>query len=440
MEYFDSFLIGLTATPSKQTFGFFHKNLVMEYGHEQAVADGVNVDFDVYNIRTRITGLGSTVEAGFTVEKRDRKTRQRRWETLDEDFTYPALDRDVVAVDQIRTLLRTFKEKLFTEIFPGRTDVPKTLIFAKDDNHAENIVEAVREEFEKGNEFAQKITYRTTGAKPEDLIAAFRNQYNPRIAVTVDMIATGTDVKPLEIVLFMRVVKSRNFFEQMKGRAVRVIQPTDFQAVTPGDETKDHFVLVDCVGVTEANLSDSYSLERQRSASFKQLLDAVAWGSTDPDVASTLASRLARLERRLTPTDRADIALTANGRPLSEIVGGLVEGLNPERQAEEARRGTHLPAEADPGETELKAAEQRLIQEAVAPLASNPALRDLLHLLKDRHERTWDHVSIDEIREAGFSGDSRQRAETLVRSFEPPQGHQGAGRPLQGSAARRRPW
>lgn len=420
VEYFDAFLIGLTATPSKQTFGFFNKNLVMEYSHEQAVADGVNVNFEVYNIRTRITGQGSTIEAGFAVEKRDRKTRRRRWETLDEDFTYPAqaLDRDVVAMDQIRTIIRAFKERLFTEIFPGRTTVPKTLIFAKDDNHAENIVEIVREEFERGNEFAQKITYRTTGAKTEDLIAAFRNQYDPRIAVTVDMIATGTDVKPLEIVMFMRVVKSRNFFEQMKGRAVRVISATDFQAVTKGAETKDHFVLVDCVGVTEANLSDSYSLERQRTTSFKQLLDAVAFGSTDPDVTSTLASRLARLERRLTLDDQADIAMAAAGKPLSEIIGSLVAALDPERQEEEARRANKLPAEAEPSDAEMKAAEQKLIQEAVAPLAANPALREILLLTKDRHERTWDHVSIDEVREAGFSGDSREKAETLVRSFE----------------------
>jgi type I restriction enzyme R subunit len=403
VEYFDAFLIGLTATPSKQTFGFFNKCLVMEYSHVDAVADSVNVNFEVYNIRTRITGQGSTVEAGFQVEKQDRKTRQRRWETLDEDLTYPpqALDRDVVAVDQIRTIIRAFKERLFTEIFPGRTHVPKTLIFAKDDNHAETIVGIVREEFEKGNEFAQKITYRTTGAKPEDLINAFRNQYFPRIAVTVDMIATGTDVKPLEIVMFMRQVKSRSFFEQMKGRAVRVIDATDFQAVTPGAETKDHFVLVDCVGVTEANLSDSYSLERQRTASFKQLLDAVAFGSTDPDVASTLASRLARLERRLTPDDQADIAMAAEGKPLSEIIGGLVAALDPLRQEEEARRANELPAEAEPSDAEMKAAEQKLIQDAVAPLAANPALRDILLLTKERHERTWDHVSIDEVREAG---------------------------------------
>src|SRR5262249_1086516 len=259
LEYFDSFLIGLTATPAKQTFAFFNQNLVMEYAHEQAVADKVNVDFDVYEIRTKITVGGSTVEAGpqEVIGKRDRATRQRRWQKLDEDFTYTAsdLDRTVVAPDQIRTVISTFRDKLFTEIFPGRTAVPKTLIYAKDDSHADDIVDIAREEFGKGNDFCQKITYRTStvrivdpvtqqvtykssGLKAEDLLSSFRNSPNPRIVVTVDMIATGTDIKPLEIVMFMRDVQSRNFFEQMKGRGVRVINSTDFQAVTPDAKVK----------------------------------------------------------------------------------------------------------------------------------------------------------------------------------------------------------
>ena len=153
----------------------------MEYNHEQAVADGVNVDFDTYRIRTRITGQGATVEAGYYVDRRDRLTRKVRWEQLEEDLTYAPnqLDRDVVAQDQIRTVIQTFRDKLFTEIFPTRRDVPKTIIFAKDDSHADDIVRIVRQVFGKGNDFCQKITYKTTEAKPEDLLTAFRNSYNP---------------------------------------------------------------------------------------------------------------------------------------------------------------------------------------------------------------------------------------------------------------------
>ena len=240
LEYFDASLIGLTATPSKQTFGFFQQNLVMEYNHEKAVADGVNVGCDIYRINTAITQGGSKVDAGFWVDKRDRQTRKVRWEQLDEVLAYDAsdLDRDVVAPDQIRTVLATFRDRVFTEMFPGRTDLPKTLIFAKDEAHADDIVRICREVFGKGNDFCKKITYKTTGEAPKALIAAFRNSYNPRIAVTVDMIATGTDIKPLEIVFFMRSVASKNFFEQMKGRGVRVVSETEMEQVNPGVKRK----------------------------------------------------------------------------------------------------------------------------------------------------------------------------------------------------------
>jgi len=237
IEYFDAFLVGLTATPAKQTFGFFNQNLVVEYGHAEAVADGVNVDFDVYRIRTTISEQGSTVEAGLVTKFRERETRKVRLEKLDEDDA-KQLDRDVVALDQIRTVIRTFRDHLFKPlddggIFPGRSEVPKTLIFAKDDSHADDIVRICREEFGRGNDFAVKITYRTTGVKPEDLLNQFRNSFNPRIAVTVDMIATGTDVRPLECVMFMRQVRSRNFFEQMRAAACGSSTPTTCRPSPP---------------------------------------------------------------------------------------------------------------------------------------------------------------------------------------------------------------
>ena len=169
LEYFDAYLIGLTATPAKQTIGFFNHNLVREYSHEQAVADGVNVGYDVYRIETEITEQGAHDRGrACCVDKRDRRTRKKRWDELDDDLTYTAnqLDRDVVAEDQIRTVIRTFRDKL-PEIFPGRTEVPKTLIFAKTDSHAEDIVQIVREEFGKGNDFCKKITYKTDRKNPK---------------------------------------------------------------------------------------------------------------------------------------------------------------------------------------------------------------------------------------------------------------------------------
>ena len=342
LEYFDVFIIGLTATPSKQTFGFFHQNLVLEYNHEQAVADGVNVDFDTYRIRTQITDQGSMVDAGYFVDRRDRLTRKIRWEQLEEDLTYAPnqLDRDVVAEDQVRMVIRTFRDKLFTEIFPSRKNVPKTIIFAKDDSHADDIVRMVRQVFDKANDFCRKITYKTTGVKPEDLLTAFRNSYNPRIVVTVDMIATGTDIKPVEVVFFMRNVRSRSFFEQMKGRGVRTISATDFNAVTPDARNKNRFVIVDAVGVSETELSNSYSLERNPTVPFDKLLDLVGMGDRNPEVLSSLASRLARLDRHLTSKDRKAIEVVSHGIPFQALVSSLAKAADPDAALGAAQQST----------------------------------------------------------------------------------------------------
>ncbi|MHB1391132.1 MAG: type I restriction endonuclease subunit R [Thermoleophilia bacterium] len=421
LDYFDARLIGLTATPNKQTFGYFNQNLVMEYPHEAAVADNVNVNYDVYRIRTSITEAGSRVDAGYFVEKRDRETRQTRWEELDEDFQYDPnqLDRDVVAPDQIRKIVQTFRDNLFSEIFPGRTEVPKTLIFAKDDNHAETIVEIIREEFGKGNDFAQKITYRTTGANPKELIKAFRNSYNPRIAVTVDMVATGTDIKPVEIVFFMRAVKSRSFFEQMKGRGVRVIRPDDLQAVTPDAILKDHFVIVDAVGVCEQDKTDSRPMEKKPSVAFESLLQAVAFGNIEEDVLTTIAGRLARMEHRLSEEDERRIHEASGGLTVRDLSHRLVEAVNPDRQVEQARADAGLaPDSEEPvSDDAIEAAAKKLIGEAVAPL-HDPALRGLLVEIKKKNEITIDHVSIDQVIEAGFSLDALDRARGVVESFE----------------------
>ena len=417
LEYFDAFLIGLTATPSAQTFGFFQQNLVMEYTHEEAVADKVNVDSDIYRIRTQITEEGASVEAGQHIDRRNRKAKTTRWaEELDEDLTYTTgqLDRDVVAEDQIRTVIRTFRDNLFTEIFLGRTEVPKTIIFAKDDSHADDIVDIVRTEFGKGNEFCQKITYRTTGVSPESLIATFRNSYHPRIVVTVDMIATGTDIKPVEIVFFMRNVQSRNFFEQMKGRGVRVISPTEFNAVTPDAANKDRFVIIDAVGVTESELSDSYSLEREPTKTFGQLLDLIAKGSREPDHLSSLASRLARLSHKISPAERESIETAAEGVPLQTLITNLVRSTDPDAALEMARQST---GQDEPLPEAIVEAEKQLREEAAEPFASNPALRQRLETIHQSHEQTIDTVSKDVVLDAGFTDDAAQEAVQSFRQF-----------------------
>jgi type I restriction enzyme, R subunit len=416
LEYFDARLIGLTATPTKQTFGFFQQNLVMEYSHDMAVADGVNVDFTVYKIETAITKSGSTIESGDYAGFRDRQTRKVRWDAVDEPVTYSQkqLDRDVVAIDQIRTVIETFRDKLFIELFPGRTTVPKTLIFAKDDSHADDIVQIVREVFNKGNQFATKITYRTHDGTPDELLQAFRNSMYPRIVVTVDMIATGTDVRPLECLLFMRSVQSRTYFEQMLGRGVRVINDTDFQAVTDDAKHKDRFLVVDAVGIMDTDLAETIQpLERKPTSSLKDLFKVVAFGSKDPDIASSIAGRLARLDKQLTKDDREMLQGLAQGQDLGTIARQIVEALDPDKQIAAAVSGGASPDDA----SAVASVAQKMIAEALKPLASNPQLRNAILEVRKSYEQTIDETSTDEVLFAGHSAEGREKAAILVNQF-----------------------
>jgi type I restriction enzyme R subunit len=424
LEYFDAFLIGLTATPGKQTFGFFNKNLVMEYGFPQAVADGVNVDFDVFRLSTAISEGGSTIEAGYWTTFRDRETRDERLEQVDEDLTYDekALDKKVVAKDQIRTVIRALRDNM-PAMFPDREvdehgrlrHIPKTLIFAKDDSHAEDIVRIAREELGKGNEVIAKITYKSSdGAKPEQLLQDFRTSYYPRIAVTVDMIATGTDVKPIEMVVFMRMVRSRNFFEQMKGRGVRTIDDDMLRGVTPDAAHKDRFVLVDAVGVTETKLIETTPLERKRGVSLEKLLHQVALGQVSEDLVSTLASRLARIDSRITPVDRDKLEVVA-GQSLRSIEHALIEAIDPDRQLVAAQIAS---GSSEPGDAELAKAKAKMLDQAVQPIAANPDLREQLVNVQRSFDQVIDEISIDQITRAEFAVDARARAAETIESFK----------------------
>ena len=371
LEYFDAFQIGLTATPDKRTFAYFHENVVSEYPYEQSVADGVNVGFDIYRIETEITTSGGVIskDEGF-VEVREKLTRKQRWQQLDEDETYDAkrLNRDVVNPSQIRTIIRTFKERL-PILFPGRAsddgalEVPKTLIFAKDDSHADDIVQIVRDEFGESNAFCKKVTYKAT-EDPKTILANLRNDYNPRIAVTVDMIATGTDVKPLECVMFMRDVRSRNYFEQMKGRGCRSLATDDLLKVTPKAALgKSGFIIVDAVGVTKSIKTDSRPLERKRTVPMRDLLDSIALGKNDEDTFVSTAGRLARLNTQLTRQQRDQFAQLA-GKPIEQITSDLLAAHNPDA-VEDAARAEHAPPEdADPTPEQSSAAQQRLARDA----------------------------------------------------------------------------
>ena len=390
LEYFDAHILGLTATPTKQAFGFFEQNLVSEYTYPQSVADGVNVDFEVYRIKTAISEDGSTIDAGTIVPKQDRRTRQQRFEELDEDFEYTAgqLDRVVTSKPQIRLIIETFRDRLFTEIFPGRSVVPKTLIFAKDDNHAEEIVNTAREVFGKGSDFAAKITY--TAKDPKDLLQKFRNSPTLRIAVTVDMIATGTDVRPIECIFFMRDVKSRTYFEQMKGRGARTINDADFQTITPDAKFKERFVIVDAVGVTEHPFVDAAPLERAKSLTLKQLLERAATFTITADETATLASRLSRLERELTKEEHRELTDLA-GTPITAITKDLMTVTDPDVITNLEK---NAPTKAD-GTPDVAKAVREHINTVVTPIAGNAPLRTRLLEMRASKDRIIDEVSVD---------------------------------------------
>ncbi|HYZ07800.1 MAG TPA: type I restriction-modification enzyme R subunit C-terminal domain-containing protein [Pseudonocardiaceae bacterium] len=392
LEYFDAPIVGLTATPTKQTLGFFDQNIVSEYSYEKSVADGVNVPFSVYRIRTRITEQGASIEAGTVVPVRDRRTRARRYQELEDDYSYSGaqLGRAVIAEDQIRTVLETFRDRLFAEIFPRRSAVPKTLIFAKDDNHADVIVQQVREVFGKGQDFATKITYRSKnqGNYPKRLLQEFRNSVSLRVAVTVDMIATGTDVRAIECVFFLREVRSAVYFEQMKGRGARIIGADEYAVVTPdavGGRTKDHFVIVDAVGVTDSPLVDATPMERlSPSVSLETLLHKTGTLTITPDEVSTLLARLNALERQLTPPQRDELAAVAGGPSLRDIVRQLGTAADPDAV---------FTTRADGGEDAVAA----LMRDAVAPLTGNPDLRDRILEIRREKDILFDEVNADEL-------------------------------------------
>jgi type I restriction enzyme R subunit len=436
LDYFDAFLIGLTATPDNRTFGFFDQNIVSDYGFEKAVTDGVLVGYDTFTIETEITKNGSRVKMGEYVDRRERLTRKKFWQQLDEDVEYSAkrLDDDVVNPNQIRLIIKTFKENL-PKLFPDRMstpstaplergpggevefEVPKTLIFAKTDSHADDIINIVREEFGEENRFCKKITYRAE-EDPKSVLAQFRNNYHPRIAVTVDMIATGTDVRPLECLLFMRDVKSRNYFEQMKGRGTRTISLDDLRKVTPSaKQVKDHFVIVDAVGVTKSLKTDSRPLERRPGVPLKDLLNAVAVGARDEDLFTSLANRLTRLDKQITEKERATFEEKA-GRSIIRVIADLLNAYNPDT-IESIKRKVEQENPGAPPESlhsQFTIHHSQILDEASKPFTGE--LNTFIENVRKAHEQIIDHINQDGLINVGWDADNKEKAAQLIADFK----------------------
>lgn len=412
LEYFDAFIIGLTATPDKRTFAFFDENVVSEYSREQAIIDGVNVGEDIFLIETSVGKNGAHIMKQ-QIEVRSRTSREKRWKEMDDDVDYAPsqLDRDIVNPSQIRAVIRTFRDNLFTTLFPRRKEVPKTLIFAKTDSHADDIIQIVRQEFGEGNDFCRKITY--TAENPEGILSSFRNDYYPRIAVTVDMIATGTDVKPIECLLFMRDVRSKNYFEQMKGRGTRTLLADDLRKVTPSAlDNKDHFVIVDAVGVTKSKKTETRTLERKPSVSLKELMMNVTLGARDEDTLTSLANRIIRLNSQMTLSERKTFEETI-GRSAGQLAEQLLNAFDEDIIRHKAQADT---GHSEPSKEELVKAQKVLVNEAAAPFLK-PENREHIENVRRNHEQIIDNVNLDEVLFVGFDAKREESAERVIQSF-----------------------
>lgn len=422
LDYFDASLIGLTATPDKRTFGFFNENIVAEYTYEQSVADGVNVGYDVYEIETEITQKGAALKAKEWVDHRDRQTRKKRWSETEEDTAYSAkeLDKSVVNTSQIRQVIQAMKNAVETHIFPARKETPKTLIFAKTDSHADDIINILREVYGQGNAFCKKVTYRAE-EDADSILSSFRNDYNPRIAVTVDMIATGTDVKPLEVLLFMRDVRSKGYYEQMKGRGVRSLDGDSLKRVSnSADGAKTRFVLIDAVGVEKSLKTESRPLEKKPGVALKDLLQGVAMGSRDDDTVLSLANRLVRLAKQLDDKAQARIEKASGGIPVAVLGRGLIAALNPDAIVQAALATAQAKGITRSEETllpeEIAAARAERVAAACAPF-DQPALRDEIENARREREQIIDHINLDQVTFSGFNEQAEAQANSLIQTF-----------------------
>ncbi|MEJ5261371.1 MAG: DEAD/DEAH box helicase family protein [Ignavibacterium sp.] len=428
LDYFDAFMIGLTATPDKRTFAFFHENVVSEYTLKQSIADKVNVGYDVYTIETEITQNGAVLNAKQYVNLRNKMTRKKEWRQLEDEVVYEGnqLDRDIVNPSTIRQIIREYKRVLREEFFPerwiglspndGEPEVPKTLIFAKTDSHAEDIVHIVREEFGEGNDFCKKITYNVKNEDPESILQQFRTSYYPRIAVTVDMIATGTDVKPIEVLIFMRDVRSRNYFQQMIGRGTRSFSKDELVKVTPSAKLKkERFYIIDAVGVFKSVKVDYPVVDRKPSMPLKDLMKMVIL-QPDEDNCTSLASRLIRLDKQISDTDREKFKELSGGKDLTEVALNLSNAFDPNEIDKKAKQIFNLPDDTEPTEEQINETIKQSSNEAIKPF-DNPNLRDFVETVRKKIYQIIDEANIDRVIRSEFDTTAKENSEEIINNF-----------------------
>lgn len=306
LNYFSTArIIGLTATPAPETLAFFDNNRVVNYTLEKSIADGINVDYRTYRIKTKVSEEGGTLHIGEEYIEHTNYTNTDKTKVVKEDSNYKKeeLNRAVIDQAQIKLVLETYKKVVYTELYPNREPdfkyIPKTLIFAQRDKHADSIIEVAKEVFpNQSPNFIKKIT--CTAGNSNELIRQFRNEKDFRIAVTVTLVATGTDVKPLEVVMFMRDVNSEPLYIQMKGRGCRTIGDEQLKNVTPNADTKDLFYLIDAVGVTEHEkvIPVPGDETNNKIKHLKELLEEITHGNIPDEYIKNLAGKISRINKK----------------------------------------------------------------------------------------------------------------------------------------------
>ena len=411
LEYFDqALMIGLTATPIPETRAFFDDNIVINYTLEQSITDGVNVEGRTYRIKTEVTENGGAIRKGDKTRHETRYTGEVETITQREgrNYTPQELNRSIVNPSQIKLILETYRDNVYTEMFcdPPREAnldyLPKTLIFALNEQHANNIVRIAREVFghpDPDDPYVQKITYSCNDT--DGLIRSFRIDPKFRIAVTCTLVATGTDVKPLEVLIFMRDVESEPLFIQMKGRGVRTIGDSQLRLVTPNARSKDFFMLVDAVGVTEHAMTiPTPTLEPgSKPLTLARLMELLCHGNLDDEKLRDFAGRLSRIFNKANDDQRQQFIKLA-GIGMKELASRIYNTLSNET----------LPPYIDINEPNIER------KELVAPITHHPEAREFLLILLAGFVDTL-MPGEDTLIYSGFSSEEAQHNTSAFEQF-----------------------
>lgn len=411
LRYFDAPLVALVSAPGRELLRFFGQP-VAEYPNEQAIADNAVLAYDAYRVRVE---PDLQVQAGLLeISKQPQYLpRAERWAEQPDSFDLHELlsasDQPAPGASDL-AVLEAFRDRLTLDMYPTRALVPKTLIIARDEAHAEELVLRVRDVFNRGSQFCKNLS--RSGGSDDSVegrqlgdegdsgsylvdshyadLSSFRTAEYPRIGVvSAFSFVCTTDLRPAEIVLLLAPVQSRSHFELLKACVTRTMKRADFLKVTrDGDQSagKTHGLLIDAVGLMDIpEPSETLPLDRRPTVSTAQLVQDVAFANNSPEVLYTLAARLLRLDCKLSPSERDQVAKASGGATLHTLAGRLISALDTDRQLAHAERTYRSAGKLN--DKAIQHAGASLLQQSIARLHGSAELRNLIVQL-DRHHNS----------------------------------------------------